>query len=356
MISGVFRLLLLLCCLLPLATVRAQDPQFSQTFASPATLNPALIGLFPGRYRVVINHRSQWGQVLQNPFSTSAFAADFHYDFHPKRRSSDGFGAGVVFLNDRMGEVDFSTNQVMLGGAFHKRLDARGETTLSAGLQGGVVQRSLGYGDLTFDDQFDGTTGYLPALGAEVLPENSVSFGDFQLGLNYSHVPQSRTAVFAGVALHHVTQPEQSFYASATAGTDVEVTNTLYSRYSAYVNFRIPVNLTTQLSPRAYYVVQGPHALALLGSNLRLLVDDSNGTALHFGVHARAALGDAGYRLDSGVGFVGLEVSDFLFGFSYDGGIGNSSRGDNRRRSAFELSASFIGLSEDDAAVPCPKF
>lgn len=351
-----FTALVLLVLLFSPAAGRAQDPLFSQTFASPTLLNPALTGLFPGRYRVAISHRSQWGQVMESPFSTSAFAADFHYDFNPKRRGSDGFGAGVVFLNDRMAEVGLSLNQVLVGGAFHKRLDARGEETLSAGVQGGIGQRSIGYGELTFEDQFDGTTGYVPGTGGELLPENSVSFGDFQLGINYSKVPQSRTAIFAGASIHHLTRPEQSFYATATAGTDLEITNTLYSRYSAYLNFRIPLNINTQLSPRVYYAIQGPHAIAQLGSNLRLLLDDSNGTALHFGLHARAAAGDDGYRIDSGVAFTGLEVSDFLFGFSYDGGLGESGGGDNRHRSAFEISASFIGFSEDDAAVPCPKF
>ena len=355
MILRALSALLLVCCLLLPGRARAQDPQFSQTFVSPTTLNPALTGLFPGRYRVVINHRSQWSGAMESPFSTSAFAADFHYDFHPKRRASDGFGAGVLFLNDRMASMGLSTNQVMLSGAFHKRLDARGEETISAGLQAGIAQRSLGYGELTFEDQFDGISGYQPGVSGELLPENSVSYGDVQLGLNYSRVPQGRTALFAGASLYHITRPEVSFYATATAGEDVEVTNTLFQRYAAYANLRIPLNVNTQLSPRVYYTLQGPHALAIAGSNIRFLMNGSDDTALHFGLHARAAATEGGYRLDSGVGFVGLEVADFLFGFSYDADLGGLP-GASRTRNAFELSASFIGLSEDDAAVPCPKF
>ncbi|NJB85503.1 type IX secretion system PorP/SprF family membrane protein [Lewinella marina] len=346
-----------ICFILAFAPGRAssQDALFSQTFASPLTLSPALTGLFPGRYRVAINHRSQWGEVMQSPFSTSSFAADFHYDFDPKRRGSDGFGAGVLFVNDRMAEAGYAQNQVMIGGAYHKRLDARGFETLSAGAQVGVVQRTIGYGDLTFEDEFNGIDGYLDGAGGEILPENSVSFGDYQIGLNYSRTPQSRTAVFAGVSLHHLSQPEQSFYATATAGEDIEVTNTLYSRYGAYVNFRIPLSLTAQLSPRGYFVTQGPHAMLLMGSSLRLLLDDSNGTGLHLGAHLRGARSIDGFGPESAIGFVGLEVADFLFGLSYDVSLGDLTT-TRRNRSAFELSATFTGLSEDDAAVPCPKF
>ncbi|THH41348.1 PorP/SprF family type IX secretion system membrane protein [Neolewinella litorea] len=347
--------LICLSCLLAPAGAAAQDALFSQTFASPLTLSPALAGLFPGRYRVAVNHRSQWGQAMATPFSTSSFAADFHYDFHPKRRTSDGFGAGVLFHNDRMADAGFSVNQVMVGGAYHKRLDARGTETLSAGFQAGVVQRTIGYGDLTFEDEFNGLDGYLIGAGGEVLPENSVSFGDYQIGINYSLTPQSRTAVFAGVSLHHLSQPEQSFYALATAGEDIEVTNTLYSRYGAYVNFRIPLSLTTQLSPRAYAVTQGPHAMVLLGTNLRLLVNDSDGTAFHVGAHLRGARSVDGFAPETLIGFMGLEVADFLFGFSYDASVRDFTATD-RNRSAFELSATFTGLSDDDAAVPCPKF
>lgn len=339
-----------------LGTATAQDAHFSQFFSSPTTLNPALTGLFAGRYRIALSHRSQWGQVLPTPYSTSAFAADFHYPINAKRRGGDSFGAGVYFLNDRVVEAGLSNNQFMLSGAFHKSLDGRGSQLLSIGGQLGVVQRSLGFGDLTFQDQFNGTTGFDAGAGAEVLPENSVSFGDFQLGINYSILPRRRElGVFAGLALHHLTRPELSFYADATAGDEIEVTNTLYRRYSAYLNFRIPTGREAQLSPRIYYVTQGPHVMINTGANLRLLLQDASGTAIHLGGWLRLVNDLEGLGPESGVALVGFEVSSFLFGLSYDVGI-SGRRVSPRHQGAFELSVTYIGLSEDDEAVPCPKF
>ena len=54
---------------------RAQDPAFSQFFASPLTLNPALTGKFNGTLRVAGNYRNQWPQI-NNAFVTSTISVD----------------------------------------------------------------------------------------------------------------------------------------------------------------------------------------------------------------------------------------------------------------------------------------
>ena len=48
----------------------AQDPAFSQFFASPLTLNPALTGKFNGAVRIAGNYRNQWPQI-NNAYITS---------------------------------------------------------------------------------------------------------------------------------------------------------------------------------------------------------------------------------------------------------------------------------------------
>lgn len=336
--------------------LRAQDPSFSQVFAMPTYLNPALTGLFAGRYRAVIAHRSQWADVMPSPFSTTAFSADFGYRFDAKRRTSDAFGGGILFLNDRVATGSVASNSMLVNGAYHKNLDGRGLEHLSLGVQLGIVQRSLGYGDLSFEDEFDGTSVFLSGTGGEVLPESSVSFGDYHLGLNYSRNPERGTGLTAGVALHHLTRPEQSFYAGSPVAGDQTVTNTLYARLSGYLSLRMPVAPNLQLLPRIYGLVQGPHAMVLAGSHLRIAAAGTDRTAFQLGALLRGAQEQDGPTATGVIGFVGMEVGDFLFGFSYDGGISGEGNVGNRHRATFELSASYIGLADDDAAVPCPKF
>ena len=55
--------------------LKAQDPNFSQFFASPLTLNPALTGKFDGSYRVAGNYRNQW-PTINNAFTTYTASFD----------------------------------------------------------------------------------------------------------------------------------------------------------------------------------------------------------------------------------------------------------------------------------------
>lgn len=338
--------------------VSAQDYHFSQFFATPVYLNPALTGLFPGRYRVSLATRSQWAQTLETPFSTTAFSADFHYFVNPKKRQyKDAFGVGVVFSSDRVSEFNYSVNQIMISGAYHKSLDPRNNQTLSFGFQLGVVQRNVSYDQLTFEDAFDGMSTYVEGASGEIsgLPANNYAFGDYQLGLNYAYTPKKETAVFVGASIHHFNQPEQSFFAEATRGEDVEVTSVLDRRYGGYVNLRVPLARAVTLSPRVYAFSQGPHRVANAGSNLRFLLDDSRGTAFHIGAYARGVGNESGFGFDSAVGLVGFEIARFLVGVSYDVGL-NGLQTSRRHQGAFELNIAYLGQSDDDETVPCPRF
>ena len=55
--------------------VAAQDPSFSQFFASPLTLNPALTGKFNGDLRAAGNYRNQWPDV-NRAYITSTVSVD----------------------------------------------------------------------------------------------------------------------------------------------------------------------------------------------------------------------------------------------------------------------------------------
>ncbi len=348
-----FSLLILLVTAVPGS---AQDQQFSQFFATPLGLNPALTGLFDGRYRVSVAHRSQWAEVLETPFQTTAFATDLHYVINPKRRDyRDAVGAGVMFISDRVTEFNYSVNQFQVSGAYHKTLNPRSNQHLSLGFQLGIVQRNVSYDQLTFEDSFDGTSTFVDGASLEELPANNYAFGDYQIGLNYSYAPRNAVSFIVGGAIHHVTEPEQSFYAEITQGEDITVDNVLDRRYSFYANVGIPVARDIQLSPRVYAFSQGPHTMVNAGSTVRFLFNDANGSALHLGAYARSVGSEDSFGVDSAIGQVGLELSNFLVGLSYDFGV-NGLQTNPRHRGAFELNIAYLGKGNDDEAVPCPTF
>jgi len=335
----------------------AQDQHFSQFYASPLTLNPALTGALEGKYRVSMIYRDQWRSSLDNPYQTFSAAADFRYKVKQyKKRYRDAVGVGVLFYNDKVNAINFSTNQIMIAGAYHKALNPESNQFLSLGLQIGMVQRNLNYDQLTFDDQFNGTDLFSDPTG-ELFPENNFAFSDFQVGLHYSYAPRGETGIFAGVAMHHVMEPEMSFYYRQLPDDDKDerLSNTLFRKYSAHLGLQIPVGERTQISPRALIYSQGPHLTFNAGSNFRFLVNDISGTAIHIGAWARPVNNqDDAWQLDALVAMLGIEHQSFLLGFSYDISPGQLNI-NNRNRNAFEISVAYLGEYEDETVL-CPKF
>ena len=68
-------LLFLTVCVSLASVVTAQDPNFSQFFASPLTLNPALTGKFDGDFRFAANYRNQWPSI-NNAYTTGTASFD----------------------------------------------------------------------------------------------------------------------------------------------------------------------------------------------------------------------------------------------------------------------------------------
>ncbi|HRI61516.1 MAG TPA: type IX secretion system membrane protein PorP/SprF, partial [Saprospiraceae bacterium] len=86
-------ILLLVLLLSVLDQISAQDPRFSQFYASPWNLNPAMTGLFNGRWRATANYRDQWSSFL-NPVPFRTYAAAFDARFEVGRNDYAAFGIG----------------------------------------------------------------------------------------------------------------------------------------------------------------------------------------------------------------------------------------------------------------------
>ncbi len=332
----------------------AQDQDFTQFYGAPVALNPALTGAINGTFRFSTIYRDQWRNVLDNPIATFSSAADFRFNVLKANRSHDAAGIGMIFYNDKPG-LTYSTNRLMLSGAFHKGLGKSGEQYLSIGFQAGIAQQNVGLSKLTFDDQFNGSTGYTEGTG-EDFPENNFAFGDYNIGVNYSYTPEKRMSIYTGLAMSHILEPRISFYYDPKNPADFP-DNHLYRKYTAYVNLSIPIGEFMKLSPRVLGYLQGPHFSAMAGSNIRFLVNQSNGTALHIGTWLRVSQPkDKQLGPESAIVLAGIEFNNYLFGFSYDANLVDFT-GSKRGQGAFEFSIAYLGdYSSDDDGVICPKF
>ncbi len=335
-------------------SILGQDQHFTQFFASPLTLNPALSGAFNGNYRVGLIYRDQGRNVLDDSYQTITAAVDLRFAPDQQGRLvKDAFGAGMLFYNDRVPSFDFSTNQMLISGAYHKSLGRGNEQFLSIGFQVGIAQRNINYENLTFEDQFDGSTGYTIDTD-EALPENNFSYPDLAVGLNYAFIPQNQIAAWAGFSIHHFHNPQISFFYDRRADEQVG-DNTLLTKIAAYVNLQVPLTQKVQLHPRALIYNQGPHLALNAGSNFRFLLSDVKGSALHVGGWMRPVrYEDESFNLDAAILMAGVEVNNFLLGVSYDVNISKATSF-GQRPSAFEISIAYLG-NYNNETILCPSF
>jgi type IX secretion system PorP/SprF family membrane protein len=328
--------------------VLAQDKHFTQFYAAPLSLNPALTGAMEGSYRVGAIYRDQWRKVLDNPIKTFSMFADLRFDARKKKNNDDAIGLGIMFFNDKVSVIDFSTTQIAVSLAYHKALGVNNRQFLTLGIQGGLTQRNVSYGSLRFHDEFDGSTGYTGQT-AEVLPGNNFSYSDFSTGLNYTAEVGKNGRFFAGAAMHHFLQPNISFYENTEKG------DKLYTKYSAQLSANLPLNRENraQIQPRLLIAAQGPHMEVNAGANLRFTMGQYGSSALHFGTWARPARNSDGFGLDAVVALIGVELNNMLFGLSYD--LNLKALEASQRQGAFELSITYLG-NYNNEDIMCPKF
>ncbi len=332
-------------------TAFGQDKHFTQFYSSPMNLNPALTGSFDGSHRIGLNYRTQWASLLPDPFVTAGVSFDMNFSPFKVKTYDDKIGVGLIFFNDKAGPSDFTTNNIALSGAFHKALDRAGKHYLSAGFQVGILQKSINYEGLTFNDQFDGSTGYtLPS--AEDLPRNNYGAGDISAGIQWSLSPRDRLIIYAGASIFHLTRPEISFYQESET---IDLSVPILMKYAINAGVQLPISRGVDLQPRVLIYSQGPHFEINAGANVRVSLSDYDDTRLYVGSWVRPVRDVEGStEVDAVVLLVGFQFSSVQIGASYDvtvSPLANSTAGNG----AFELSLSYIGSYENESIL-CPTF
>jgi hypothetical protein len=146
-------------CLLSSQQSKAQDPHFSQYFASPMTLNPALIGKDVADARISAVMRAQWwgSATSVKPFYTSTISFE-------KRCLLQGPVTIVLrsrfsLLSDASNGGVLKNNYLSGGIAYNKALDAEGNELLGGGITVTYASRIFDAGKFEFQSQF-GSMGF----------------------------------------------------------------------------------------------------------------------------------------------------------------------------------------------------
>ena len=333
--------------------LRAQDPIFSQTYAAPLYMNPALVGAFDGTYRLSILYRDQYRGQVDAPFRSYMFNAEGKFEVsYNKTYNPDIVGVGVIFLSDVVDNFSLSTNQIQLVGSYHKSLNKNKDQYIGMGISAGITQKSINYDNLTFEDQFNQLDAY-SFNTAENLPPNSVGVSDFSIGLNYAVSPNKDSRLWAGLAYHHFGQANISLFNQLDTPIPGQVTeDILASKYTVYASYQRRLNESLSIGPRAIYANQQQRTEITIGSTLIFDLNDTQDVSFGLGLRTLDHLD--GMKPTAVILSSAFQFKDFQFGLSYDANILDLS-GDPAGLNAFEISISFNG-NYTNAVDICPKF
>ena len=318
----------------------AQDPNFSQFFASPLTLNPALTGKFDGVYRIAANYRNQWPE-FNNAFVTGTFSFDIGL-LKNRLPEIDQLGIGFLGFTDKSGNGILQNNYAGISLAYHKGLDEDGLHQLGAGFQTTFVNKRLDVTKVTFEDQLTpfGFTG----VTSEVFNNDQVNvkYFDLNAGVLYNGSTNGYNNFYLGASMYHINRPKETFQGGQYY---------LSSRLTIQGGGKIPVGQYNYVHISANHSMQAKAHNTMFGAayamNLNGDIDDP--VNLYLG---------SWYRFqDAIIPYIGLEFGDFHIGATYDVNVSSLKTGSNMRGGA-EFSMIYIRKPADPNAkrLNCPKF
>lgn len=329
--------------------LHSQDVRFTQYYASPQRLNPAMVGVFDGSFRATANYRNQWASVLGDvPYASYSVGVEGRlYSY-----GEDYVGLGLSFLGDEAGSSQFSQTEAHLGASYMKKLGGkrrsyRQSQYLTIGAQLGVGQRGINWDALQWSSQFTGEN-YNPNLpSGENLGGQSDMFMDINAGLMWYAVYDKNLNLYAGLSFAHLTTPDISFYG--------DIKEPLYTRYTLHGGGSIPMSKKLSLHPNGMILMQGPSLETNLGSYMRYSNKDWYEISLKAGVYSRIVKNQQGIANDAVQVMIGADIQTWSIGFSYD--INTSLlRAASNGQGAFEISLAYINPANKRNRLVCPKF
>ncbi len=333
---------LLICAVLFVSALsNAQDPHFSQFFASPLTLNPALTGKFDGTLRVSGNYRNQW-PAFNNVYTTQTLSIDFGI-MRKKLPENDIWGVGILALSDKAAGGILTNNYVGLSTSYHKALDENGYSQIGVGFQGTYGQKRLDWSKLVFEDQltpfgFDIT---VPSADISSLNNPNINYIDINAGLIYSGSTNDRNNYYIGASQYHINKPKESFKGGNwNIAPRTTISAGGYFPISDLLTFH--TSGIYQLQAQSSETTIGAALSASLGAN-----DGPNPSNIYFGSWMRLN--------DAIIPYMGLEFAGLRIGASYDINISDLKSG-SQSRGGMELSMIYIKRPPDQKGIPCPKF
>jgi len=321
--------ILLITLLVCTSYVKAQDPAFTQFYANPIYLNPAMAGTH-GCPRLNLNYRNQWpsitGAFVTNSVSYDQFVNALHG------------GIAIMVTNDMAGKNTINWSTISLAYSYHLQVSRK--FTLLFGAQATWNQKFLDWNKLTFGDMIDPRRGFIYSTGdvprGRLLDNGWGTRGFFDASAGI--VGYSKQ-FYIGFSAHHLNRPDETLILGNSK---------MPIRYTGTIGTNIPLGKTskysnsTSLSPNIIYMYQDGFMQLNLGMYIK------------YGSFTAGAWWREG---DAFILSVGIDAGTFRFGYSYDittSKLTNASGGSHELSLGFNFNCK--KKPKKFRTISCPSF
>ncbi|HXB14026.1 MAG TPA: PorP/SprF family type IX secretion system membrane protein [Bacteroidia bacterium] len=272
---------------------KAQDTRFSQVYASPLLINPAIMGASPDM-RFSLCYRNQWGSV-NSGYSTYNLNGWYPFYLGDDKSKLD---VGLSVMDDKAGA--YGNLNADLAVDYNRQIAE--DQFLCLALFGGYGQQSLTTSGLTYDDQYVLGSYSSNNISNENLVNKSKGFADVGFGFTWYMNPsrdKSKVNAFAGVSGYHLNTPNESM-----DGGD----SRLPIKMSYIAGLKIFESNKVDISPDVMVTTQAGNVESAFGAYVDYNVIES--MKLTLGLWCR--------RNDAIAILIGFEYKGFALGYSYD--------------------------------------
>ena len=279
----------------------AQDPQFSQFYANPMYLNPALTGN-TAQLRMASSYRNQWPSI---PKGFISYTATIEYNIE-KAKS----GVGLIATRDMAGNQGLNYTNIAALYSTHVRLNR--STFLKGGAKFSYTSRGVNQSELVFSDQIirDGAPFSIEQIG------NNINNFDFGAGVVLTNTKK----YWVGFSIDHINQPEYSFLGT---NSFLGIKTSVHGGYTFELNKTDKIGQPTYIKAVVHYKSQDTWDQLDIGAYY-----ESN--PFYLGLSYRGIpfkrYENTYQNNESFIFLVGLQANDLRIGYSYDATISKLAR------------------------------
>lgn len=308
-----------------LRPVCAENPQFSQYYATPLLIAPSFAGNSLGT-RAFVNFRDQWAKL---PGSYVTYSLSLDHNFY-----AINSGLGLVFMRDVAGTAKLGTTTVT--GLYSYRFNITDDWRIRPGISFTFAQRALQFSKAIFPDQISET-----GVDGGTVEQSTPPY--YYIDAGASAVVYNRQMWF-GLSVDHLLRPNTSF-ARLDARTPMQ-----WSQFGG-INF-----------PMANRVGKVPEVITVnylfkMAAGYRQIDVGANWyrAPLLLGIAWRGLPASEYPSYDALIFTVGIAFNNMAIGYSYDftvSGLGPATGGTHE----ITLSISFNegNKSNRRGSIPCP--